>query len=64
MSLKAVTCAKLEARQDAHDQLTSFAMASLIRRSCNPDLMDRMLTTLAEGTTLHTYSPAYVKSLS
>jgi IS5 family transposase len=55
----AVTFAKLEARQDATDQLTSFSMASLKRRYFNQHLIDRILTTLAEGTTLDKSSPAY-----
>jgi hypothetical protein len=59
MSLMAVTFAKLEARQDAHDQLTSFSLASLKRRDFHQHLIDRMLTTLAEGTTLEKSSPAY-----
>jgi len=52
MSLLAVTFAKLEARQDAYDQLPSFTMASLKRRYFNQHLMDRILTILAEGTSL------------
>jgi hypothetical protein len=59
MSLMAVTFAKLEARQDANDQLTSFSMASLKRRYFNQHLVDRILTTLAEGATLDKSSPAY-----
>jgi len=59
MSLMAVTFAKLAARQDAHDQLTAFSMASLKRRYCNQHRMDRLLTTLAAGTTLDKSSPAY-----
>ena len=52
MSLLAVTFATLEARQDAHDQLPSFSMASLKRRYFNQHLIDRILTILAEGTRL------------
>lgn len=59
MSLMAVTFAKLEARQDAYDQLTGFSMASLKRRYFNQHLVDRILTILAEGTTLDKSSPAY-----
>jgi hypothetical protein len=59
MSLMAVTFAKLEARQDANDQLTSFSMASLKRRYVNQHLIDRILTTFAAGTTLDQSSPAY-----
>ena len=59
MSLTAVTCAKLEARQETHDQLPAFSMASLKRRSFNQHLIDRILATLAEGTTLDKFSPAY-----
>jgi IS4 transposase len=44
MSLLAVTFAKLEARQDAHDQLPSFSMASLKRRYFHQHLLDRLLT--------------------
>ena len=59
LSLTAVTFAKLEARQPADDQLTSFSMASLKRRSFHQHLMDRMLTILAEETTLEKSRPAY-----
>ena len=59
MSLMAVTFAKLEARQDANDQLTAFSMASLKRRYFNQHLIDRILTTLAAGTTLDKSSPEY-----
>jgi len=59
MSLMAVTFAKLEARQDTHDQRPSFSMASLKRRYFNQHLIDRILTTLAEGTTLDKSSPEY-----
>ena len=59
MSLLAVTCAKLEARQDARDQLPSFSMASLKRRYFNQHLIDRILTILAEGTSLDKSSPEY-----
>jgi hypothetical protein len=59
ISLMAVTFAKLEARQHADDQLTSFSMASLKRRSFNQHLIDRILTILAEETTLEKSSPAY-----
>jgi len=59
MSLMAVTFAKLEARQAAHDQLTAFSMASLKRRYFTQHLIDRILSTLAEGTTLEKSSPVY-----
>ena len=59
MSLMAVTFAKLEARQEANNQLISFSMASLKRRYFNQHLIDRILTTLAEGTTLDKSSPTY-----
>jgi hypothetical protein len=45
MSLTAVTCAKLEARQETHDQLPACSMASLKRRSFNQQLIDRILAT-------------------
>jgi hypothetical protein len=59
MSLTAVTFAKLEARQNAADQLTSFSMASLNRRSFNQPRIARLLTILAAETTLEKSSPAY-----
>jgi hypothetical protein len=59
MSLMAVTFAKLEARQDAQDHLPAFSMARLKRRYFNQHLIERILTTLAEGTTLDKSSPAY-----
>jgi DDE superfamily endonuclease len=59
ISLMAVTFAKLEARQEAHDQQTAFSMASRKRRYFNQHLIDRILTTLAEGTTLDKSSPEY-----
>jgi DDE superfamily endonuclease len=59
MSLMAVTFAKLEARQDAYDPRTAFSMASLKRRYFNQHLIDRILITLAEGTTLDKSSPEY-----
>jgi DDE superfamily endonuclease len=59
MSLMAVTFAKLEARQNANDPLTTFSMASLKRRYFNQHLIDRILSTLAKGTTLDKSSPAY-----
>lgn len=59
MSLLAVTFAQLEARQDARDQLPSFSMASLKRRYFNQHLIDRILTILAEGTSLDKSSPEY-----
>jgi hypothetical protein len=59
MSLLAVTFATLEARQDAHDQLPAFSMASRKRRYFNQHLMDRMLTVLAEGTRLDKSGPEY-----
>jgi DDE superfamily endonuclease len=46
MRLMAVTVAKLEARQDANDQLTSCSRASLKRRYVNQPLIDRILTSL------------------
>ena len=59
MSLTAVTFAKLEARQNADDPLTSCSMASLKRRSFHQHLIDRMLSIFAEETTLEKSSPAY-----
>lgn len=58
-SLTAVTMAKLEVRQQRADQDALFAMASVKRRYCNAQLRERILTTLAEGTTLDKSSPAY-----
>jgi hypothetical protein len=58
-SLMAVTCTKLEARQDVTHQLTSFSMASLKRQYFNQHLIDRLLTTFAEGTTLDKSGPAH-----
>jgi hypothetical protein len=45
MSLTAVTCATLEARQETHDQLSAFSMASLKRRYFHQHLIDRILAT-------------------
>ncbi len=59
MSLTAVTFAKLEARQAPQNHMPAFSMASLKRRHFNQHLIDRILTTLAEGTTWDKSSPAY-----
>jgi hypothetical protein len=58
VSLMALISAKLEARQNAHEQLTSFSIASLKRRSIYQHFIDRILTTF-QGTTLDKSSPAY-----
>jgi hypothetical protein len=58
-SLTAVTMAKLEVRQQQDDQDTPFSMASVKRRSFNAHLIERILTTLADGTTLDKSSLAY-----
>lgn len=58
-SLTAVTLAKLEARQQRDEPTASFSMASFKRRSFNEHLIERILSTLADGTTLDKCSPAY-----
>jgi DDE superfamily endonuclease len=58
-SLTAVTMAKLEVRQQRDDQTAPFSMASVKRRYFNAHLIERILSTLADGTTLDKSSPAY-----
>ena len=58
-SLTAVTMAKLAARQQWDNQAPSFALASVKRRYFNAPLIARILSTLADGTTLDKCSPAY-----
>lgn len=57
-SLTAVTLAKLEARQQHGDAMSSFSMASLKRRACNQHLIDRICDHLAKGHRLEKSSPA------
>src|SRR5262249_18757732 len=58
-SLTAVTLAKLEARQQRDEPTASFSMASLKRRYFNEHLIERILSTLADGTTWDKCSPVY-----
>jgi DDE superfamily endonuclease len=58
-SLTAVTLAKLEARQQRDDPIAAFSMASLKRRYFNEHLIERILSTLADGPTLDKCSPEY-----
>ena len=58
-SLTAATVAKLDARQQRDSQATSFSMASVKRRYFNVHLLERILSTLADGTTLDKCSPEY-----
>ena len=58
-SLTAVTVAKLDARQQRDSQATSFSMASVKRRYFNVHLLEHILSTLADGTTLDKCSPEY-----
>jgi hypothetical protein len=58
-SLTAVTLAKLDARQQSDEPTVSFSMVSLKRRYFNEHLIERMLSTLADGTTLDKCSPEY-----
>jgi len=51
--------AKLEARQQNDEPTASFSMASLKRRYFNEHLIERILSTLADGTTLDKCSPEY-----
>jgi hypothetical protein len=57
--LTAVTWAKLEARQHQGDQAAPFSMATVKRRYFNEHLIERILSTLAGGTTLDKSSPEY-----
>jgi len=58
-SLTAVTLAKLEARQQSGDTVSSFSMASLKRRTFNQHLIDRICDHLAKGHRLEKSSSAY-----
>ena len=58
-SLAAVTLAKLEARQQHGDAMSSFSMASLKRRAFNQHLIDRICDHLAKGHRLEKSSPDY-----
>jgi hypothetical protein len=56
-SLTAATLAKLEARQQYGDAMSSFSMASLKRRAFNQHLIDRICDHFAKGHRLATSSP-------
>jgi hypothetical protein len=58
-SLTAVTLARLEARQQQGDAVSSFSMASLQRRAFNQHLIDRICDHLAKGHRLEKSSPDY-----
>jgi DDE superfamily endonuclease len=58
-SLPAVTLAKLEARQQREEPTASFSMASLKRRYFHEHLIERILSPLADGTTVDKCSPEY-----
>ena len=58
-SLTAVTMAKLEVRQQQDGQDAPFSMTNVKRRYFNMHLIERILTTLANGATLAKSSPAY-----
>jgi hypothetical protein len=58
-SLTAVTLATLEARQQNDEPTAAFSMASRKRRYFNAHLIERILSTLADGTTLDKCSPEY-----
>lgn len=58
-SLTAVTLAKLEARQQHGDAVSSFSMTSLKRRAFNQHLIDRICDHLAKGHSLEKSSPDY-----
>jgi Transposase DDE domain len=58
-SLPAITVAKLEARQQRDEPTASFSMASLQRRYVNAHLIERIVSTFADGTTLDKCSPEY-----
>jgi DDE superfamily endonuclease len=58
-SLTAVTCAKLEARQQNGNCDQAFSMASLKRRAFNQHLIDRICAHLANGQSLEKSSPDY-----
>jgi hypothetical protein len=58
-SLTAVILAKLEVRQHQNDQAAPFPTTTVRRRYFNEHLIERSLSTLADGTTLDTSSPEY-----
>lgn len=58
-SLTAVTVAKLDARQQRDSQAPAFSMATVKRRYVNVHLLERLLSTFADGTTLDKCSPEY-----
>jgi type I site-specific restriction endonuclease len=58
-SLTAVTLAKLEARQQHGDAMSSFSMTSLKRRAFNQHLIDRICDHFAKGHRLEKSSPDY-----
>ena len=58
-SLRAVTFAKLEARQQSGHCDQAFSMASLKRRAFNQHLIDRICERLAKGQSLEKSSPEY-----
>jgi hypothetical protein len=58
-SLRAVTFAKLEARQQTGNCDQAFSMASLKRRAFNQHLIDRICEHLANGQSLEKSSPDY-----
>jgi DDE superfamily endonuclease len=58
-SLRAVTFAKLEARQQQREAASAFSMASLKRRAFNQHLIERISQHLAQGHSLEKSSPDY-----
>ena len=58
-SLTAVTLAKLEARQQHGDTVSSCSMASLKRRAFNQHLIDRICDHVAQGHRVEKSSPDY-----
>jgi hypothetical protein len=58
-SLTAVSLSKLQAVQTQGHLLTSFSMASLVRRAFNEHFLKKILAYLAHGQTLTENSPAY-----
>jgi hypothetical protein len=57
--LRAVTLAKLDARQQNGDAAAGFSMASLKRRAFNQHLIERISQHLAQGHSLEKSSPDY-----
>jgi hypothetical protein len=58
-SLRAVTLAKLDARQQHGEAASAFSMASLKRRAFNQHLLERIVQHLARGHSLEKSSPDY-----